>query len=308
MKHSERHCILLFSVVFCFSTLDSFSQCGIQSGNVMDPLSLKENIMTKRVVQYPFLREADVIWSKRIWRTIDLREKLNHPLFYPLDPLSDRMSLWDIIKCGTLYESSITIYELGPDLDDQFKYPVKPKTVNQEEFKERLSSFFGSKESIPVMDENDDFVYDDITGDQLFKNVVNEYTSSDIIRYEIKEDWFFDKQRSVMDVRIIGLSPVIYFTNSANGDIMGTKNLFWLYFPECRYLFQNALVYNPKNDALSMSFDDLFMKRRFTSFIHKESNVYDRFISQPYDGIDALLESERIKKEMFLIEHDLWSF
>ena len=95
---------------------------------------------------------------------------------------------------------------------------------------------------------------------------------------------------------------------SATGDIMGTKNLFWLYFPECRYLFQNAPVYNPKNDALPMSFDDLFLKRRFSSYIHKESNVFDRFISQPYDGIDALLESERIKKQMFIIEHDLWSF
>ena len=269
MKHLKRHCISLFSVVFCLNIPEYFSQCGNQflESDVQNGVYFKETIPTKRVVSYPYLREADVIWSKRIWRTIDLREKLNHSLFYPLEPISGRISLWDLIKCGVLNESSITIYELGVDLDDQFKYPVQLKTINNNEFNERLLTFFCSKETIPLMDENDEFVYDELTGDQLFKEEVNEYVSSDIIRYEIKEDWFFDKQRSVMDVRIIGLSPIIYFTNSETGDILGTKNLFWLYFPECRYLFQNASVYNPRNDALPMSFDDLFMKRRFSSFI-----------------------------------------
>ncbi|MCT4580207.1 MAG: gliding motility protein GldN [Flavobacteriales bacterium] len=288
-----------------------YSQCGGWSeNNVLDGAYLQEHVPTKRVVQYASLRAADVIWSKRIWRTIDLREKLNHPLFYPLVPISDRMSLWDVIKCGALIEGGLTIYATKSELDDQFKYPVKAQNGNAQdpEFQKELESFFGSTEEVPVMDENDEFVYDENTGDQLFKTVVNEYTAKDIIRYEIKEDWFFDKQRSVMDVRIVGISPVVYFTNSETGDVMGKKNLFWLYYPECRYLFQNAWVYNSNNDAMRMSFDDLFTKRRFASYIHKESNVYDRFVDQPYDGIDALLEAERLKKQIFQIEHDLWNF
>lgn len=277
--------------------------------NVLDGLYVQEHIPTKRVVQYASLREADVLWSKRVWRTIDLREKMNHPLFFPLEPLSDRRSLWDVIRYGVLEEGAITIYDPTAAFDDQFKYPVKPKNGNAQdpEFQTLLNGFFGSSEEVPVMDENDEFVYDDETGDQLFKTVVNEFTPSEIIRYELKEDWFFDKQRSVMDVRIIGIAPIVYGKNPETGDIMGTKTLFWLYFPECRYTFQNFFVYNGKNDAMRMSFDDLFWKRRFSSYIHKESNVFDRDISQPYDGIDALLESERIKKEMFLIEHDVWN-
>lgn len=277
--------------------------------NVLDGVYVQEHIPTKRVIQYASLREADVLWSKRIWRTIDLREKLNHPLFYPLEPLSDRRSLWDVIRYGVLEEGAITIYDLKSDFDDQFKYPVKPANGNTQdpEFQETLRSFFGEKEEVAVMDENDEFVYDEETGDQLFKTVVNDYVSRDIVRYEIKEDWFFDKQRSVMDVRIIGISPVVYKKNPATGDVMATANLFWLYFPECRYTFQNFFVYNGDNDAMRMSFDDLFWKRRFASYIHKESNVFDRTINQPYDGVDALLESERIKKEMFLIEHDVWN-
>ena len=101
----------------------------------------------------------------------------------------------------------------------------------------------------------------------MIVDAVNEFTARDIIRYEIKEDCFFDKQRSVMDRRIIGISPVIYYTDPETGDIMGLKNLFWLYFPECRYIFQNHKVYNSHNDAMSMSFDDLFWKREFSSLL-----------------------------------------
>jgi hypothetical protein len=81
-----------------------------------------------------------------------------------------------------------------------------------------------------------------------------------------------------------------------------------LYFPECRYVFQNFFVYNPENDAQRMSFDDLFWKRDFSSFVQKESNVFDRKISPNWDGLDALLESERVRNEIFTFEHDLWHF
>ncbi|MFB0998198.1 MAG: gliding motility protein GldN, partial [Flavobacteriales bacterium] len=110
-----------------------------------------------------------------------------------------------------------------------------------------------------------------------------------------------------MDVRIIGICPVIKQFDE-NGDLKeGVKPLFWLYFPECRYVFQNYFVYNRQNDAQRMSFDDLFWKRMFASFIHKESNVYDRDVKiYEQNGIKALLQSEKIKNEMLLIEHDLW--
>ena len=141
----------------------------------------------------------------------------------------------------------------------------------------------------------------DIEGNEVFDTVNIDVTARDVIRYEIKEDWFFDKQRSLMDVRIIGLSPVIYYTNKETGDVEGTKNLFWLYFPECRYTFQNFYVYNPKNDAQKMSFDDLFWKREFSSYISKERNVFDRTIDPNWTGVEALLESEKIKEKMFII-------
>ena len=299
---------LIFFIGLSTTVLAQLPSTGVSSSGVLDGVYVQEHIPTKRVIQYPHLREADVMWSKRVWRTIDLREKINHPLYYPEEPLADRMSLFDVIRYGVFEEGSLTIYDLTADFDDKFRFPVKPSNgnINDPAFVKRLNEFFGTVSQVARLDPaTDEFVYDD-NGDQIYDSVAEPYTSRDIIRYEIKEDWFFDKQRSVMDVRIIGISPVVYFRNEETGDIMGPKNLFWLYFPECRYVFQNFFVYNTSNDAMRMSFDDLFWKRQFSSYIHKETNVFDRPVNPSWDGLDALLESERIKQEMFKIEHDVW--
>jgi len=115
------------------------------------------------------------------------------------------------------------------------------------------------------------------------------------------------KDRSERYVRIIGIAPRLEEFDD-EGLSKGFKDLFWLYYPECRYVFANSEAYNPLNDAQRRTYEDLFQKRFFSSFIVKESNVYDRPISSYARGLDALAESERIKEELFLLEHDLWHY
>ena len=237
-----------------------------------------------------------------------MKEKKNHKLYYPLEPQNDRISLYDVMKYGAIDEGSITVYDPGIDLDDKFRYPVRPTNGNSNDpdFKKRLEGMFGyveTKDSVA----DDEVVLDD-NGDKIVVEFIEPYTSADIVRYVLKEDWFFDKQRSMLDVRIIGISPAVLAVNPETKEVVGLKQLFWLYFPECRYVFQNFFVYNPENDAQRMSFDDLFWKRDFSSFVQKESNVFDRKISPNWDGLDALLESERVRNEIFTFEHDLWHF
>jgi len=138
------------------------------------------------------------------------------------------------------------------------------------------------------------------------KTIEEEVNSQEIKFYEMKEDWFFERERSVMDVRIIGLKPVREYENEAGEPAL--EDLFWIYFPEARYVFANNEVYNRKNDAERRTYEDVFWKRQFESTIIKESNVYDRQINEYKTGIDALLEAERIKDEIFRFEHDMWSF
>ena len=127
------------------------------------------------------------------------------------------------------------------------------------------------------------------------------HTTKDIVQYKIKEDWFFDKQRSVLDVRIIGIAPVVYFINPEKQEIESLKTLFWLYFPECRYVFQNFFVYNPDNDAQRMSFDDLFRKREFSSYIYKESNVFDRLFLQNTKDLKLFLNRRKYATKFFYL-------
>jgi gliding motility associated protien GldN len=299
---TETTTLLLLSIS-AFAQLPS-TGTSLESG-VLDGVYVQEHIPTKRVIQYTHLREADVMWSKRVWRSIDLREKQNHPLYYPLKPISDRMCLFDVIKYGVLEEGSLTIYEDGGIGDDQFRIPVKRNTGESDSvFKERLKGYFGVTKLEQQFDPLTGQELYDANGDPVYLPETSPYEAFELIRYEIKEDWFFDKQRSVLDVRIIGISPIV--AAEINGQ-RAESGLFWLYFPECRYVFQNFFVYNPNNDAQRMSFDDLFWKRDFNSYIRKESNIFDRTVSPNWRGVDALLESEKIKGEMFRLEHNIWN-
>ena len=300
----------------------------VQSQGVINGAYIKEHIPTKQMIKYTYLREADVMWEKRVWRRIDLREKMNFTLYYPTEPISDdRMSLWSSLIDNiynnpdliTVYEPNSTnraIAQMTED-GDQFKYPVL--NTDLDKYKEYLDGLLKvcDKPYLQVKpDPNDRSTwYDslDATGLQVVNPDKSTWscdsiTPDEIVAWDLKEDWFFDKQRSVMDVRIIGISPVVYYYSVSTKQVEGTKNLFWLYFPQIRPIIQNYFVYNRKNDAQRMSFDDLFWKRTFSSYITKESSISDRQINDYTSGVDALLESEKIKKEMMELEHDVWEF
>src|SRR5690606_9821990 len=123
----------------------------------------------------------------------------------------------------------------------------------------------------------------------------------DIKMYRIKEDWIFDKQRSTMDIRIIGIAPMRE-VRGEDGEVRGYAPVFWLYYPECRYLFANWDAFNRENDAERVPYESLFMKRQFTSYITKWSNVYDRSIIDHREGLNALLAGEEIKQALFEFE------
>jgi len=280
--------ILLLSIAF-FLALGSEAQ----ESTVLDGVYVKENTPSRKVITYIHLREADVMWSKRIWRRIDLRKKMNQVLYFPVgfEAKQGRKNLFAIIKEALLEEGTLTGYDPGSPAapDDMFR---KPLTTDE------IRDILLRKKEVNEYDEDGEIVGS--------KTIEEEVNSQEIKFYEMKEDWFFERERSVMDVRIIGLKPVREYENEAGEPAL--EDLFWIYFPEARYVFANNEVYNRKNDAERRTYEDVFWKRQFESTIIKESNVYDRQINEYKTGIDALLEAERIKDEIFRFEHDMWSF
>lgn len=294
MKTSISFLIGLALIFHCSSTKAQPDNCE-NTSNVIGGIAFKQHTATRKPITYPnggLVREANVMWSKRIWRRIDLREKINHPLYYPVIPRNDRKSLFDVIVCAILHERIITAYDPGPlGDDDEFTLPM---TLTQ------VDDLLYSVDSVATTDIE--------TDETIMVPVENNITSENVKQYELKEEWFFDKERSVMDVRIIGICPMVEVKDELTGEFKGFSPLFWIYFPEARYAFANAEVFNTHNISQQISYDDLFWKRKFGSYIVKESNVYDRYIIEYKTGLDALLESERIKNELFIFEHDLWNY
>ncbi len=294
MRDFFNYTMLLVSIVLF--NIDTIAQVNINN-NVLDGAYVRETNRTKRVIPYPHLREADVMYFKRVWQEIDLRQKINHPYYFPVEPIKDRKNLFDVIKQGLLTDGSLIAYSTGiMGDDDEFSEALSRDSV------ERLLMNIETK---PIVDLDDDSpTYGEVIGTETIEVPIESY---DIVRYQIKEDWIWDRQRSERYIRIIGIAP-IYQKKDDEGEIQGLSPLFWLYYPECRYVFAHSDVFNLFNDAQRRTYEDLFQKRYFSSYIIKESNVHDRLIKDYARGMDALIESERIKEELFLLEHDLWHY
>lgn len=270
----------------------SVSQGQAVSQTVLDGVYVKEHYPYRNVIAPAFLREADVMWSKKIWRVIDLKEKMNLAFAYPASKsMKDRKSLIDVLF-DAVEEGSLTAYQT---LDDEFTMPIT---------KEELEKVGGAgiDSTTYTLPDPPYLVMDTV--------IVREFSRDKVVGYRVKEEWFFDKQRSVIDVRIIGLAPVIYEVDEKGNQREGAKKvpIFWIYFPEARRILANAECFNPHNDAERRTYDDIFQKRMFSSYIMKESNVYDRRVEDYRQGMDALVESERIKTDITNFEHDLWEY
>ncbi|MBS4012562.1 MAG: gliding motility protein GldN [Bacteroidetes bacterium] len=243
--------------------------------NFYDKIWIEE----KTPVELPYVREVEVQWARTIWQVIDMREKINQPLYYPVTPIQNRRSLMQVIYDG-IREGAIIAYE-----DDEFTTPLTP-----EEIQEKLQRV--------------DIFENPETGE--LEEIIISFRSEEVTKFRIKEVWFVDSKRSMLDVRVLGISPIRQRDISGLGLV--DEPLFWVYYPHCRNIFVNAEVFNRHNDAQRISFDDLFLRRMYNSYIYKESNVYDRTIAQYYQGLDALLEAERIKNDIRNWEIDLWEY
>ncbi len=253
----------------------------------------------RNYVSYPSIREADVLWSKQIWREIEVGEKINLPLYYPFsidNTIDDRQNLFDVIQQA--YRANlIQPFEGLTDFNDgEFK---EAKTINYID-----SNYFAA-----VCEQAEKDEQGEVTG--VIKKTLSKYAADNVIRYRLKEYWYFDKQRSQLMVKIIGLMPILMVPKDCN-DPDGEKKIVgsaWFYFPEMRAVLANKEVYNRKNETVRLTFDDVFIKRQFSSHIIKEDNVYNRTLSQAgYVGFDQLVEADKIKEKIFNYEHDLWDF
>lgn len=248
-------------------------------GKPLDDIVERVLVFEKQTLDYEKLREADVFWQRRIWRLIDVREKMNLPFSYPERPFVD-----------VLLEATENL-ELTAYADEKFEIPMS---------KEDIDSKVNKKETVSTIDPE--------SGEEIIKEVVQELNPEDIKQFRVKEVWFFEEESSTFQKRILGIAPIRDAFNDS-GDYMGQEVLFWVYYPEARKVLAREKAYNMfNNDSTPMTWEDIFEMRFFASYIYKESNVYDRRLEEFLSGLDLLMESGKIKDKLFSYEHDLWAY
>ena len=246
----------------------------------LDDIVEKRIIDERMVLPYQPIREADVFWEKRVWRVIDIREKMNLPFAYP------EMPFFSILMDAAV-NGDITVYSTE---DDKFSASLPADEV----------ATMGATADTVI-------TFDPETYEEQIQVVRNELNPEDVNRFRIKEVWFFDEQTSTLQARILGIAPMIDVKDE-NGNFRYEKPMFWAYYPECREILARHKVFNQGNDAAPMTWEDTFEMRFFSSYIMKASNVHDYRLQDTYSGVDQLLEADKIKQEIFNWEHDLWSY
>lgn len=285
----------LLSLLLCFTlvfgnSLISFAQTPennnvTESGNPnkkspRDDVYDRYMTSERRILNYENLHEKDILWEKRVWRLIDVREKRNHHFSFQKNTFIE--VLLKAAKSG-----NITAYNMA---DDEFKTPFTPEeTQNMGNSVDTIISFNPEDYS------------------EVVNVVVNELNPNDVKQFRLKEVYFFDEERSDLDVRILGIAPIVE-RYDRDGNFLNSGPMFWAYYPELRPILAKTSSFNEGNDVDHMSWEDIFEERIFASYIYKESNVHDRKISEYKAGIDILYESDKIKDNIFHFEHDVWDY
>lgn len=257
-------------------------------------------------IAYPPVRQADVAYYWTIWRIIDLREKVNHPLYFPTETRGTWRSLgqtiFDAIDMSNPEKSEgvLPVYS-----DEMCTFPYS---------RDELQTLVSQVMTIPEIDED---------GEEIgTKELILQFEPKEIINYRLKEVWYFDKQYSTFRVQILEIEPIIEYDRPTSNSYdeeedqeavaanKTQKRIGYIYYNELRPFLAKQEVFNVKNNASRLSFDDLITwKRDFSSLIYKESNVYDRDIEEYIaNSRDQRIESERITDKMRNFEHDLWEF
>jgi gliding motility associated protien GldN len=246
---------------------------------------------------YEHIREDDAVYRQRVWREVDVHEKMNLPFVYKASEDNGNQRFISILL-NLIHSGDVTAFDAA--IDDRFTTPMT--------FRQIAESMVGKPHTIQIPDMTQD--PDGSKGLTKDTTIQEDFNPDQVERYEIKEEWVFDKESSRMYVRILGIAPEKTILN-ADGSFRAVLPIFWVYYPDLRTFLAKYEAYNGKNYGARMSWEELFESRMFSSRVVKSTidNPGDNFISAYIkDPILGLLEGDDIKEKIFNYEQDLWSY
>jgi gliding motility associated protien GldN len=299
---------LLLVVFSVLGTYGSFAQSNLLNAKTPAEIGKKTAAQLEsdndKPLPYGYVHDRDVLMGKTMWEIIDLDERINFPLYYPVDTAfvgKERRSLFQVLLNGIKDGKITEVYG-----DDYF---------NAKKSLADIESVFKFKDTTQAgIDEFNNY-YDDYKSGRkvLSAEFINEtvLSAADVSGYKIKGFWYFDKRQSELKYRLLAICPIATEARVKAKGNTDAIELFWVYFPAIRDVLHEAKSFNDKNSAMPISFDHLLNSRRFNGVIYKEENVYGDRTIQDYMKENAqmqLLESERVKEKIRNFEQDMWNY
>jgi len=254
--------------------------------------AVERNLVKDRVpLAYQNIREDDAVYRQRVWEDIDTRQKMNLP-FRNKAQEDNGDQRFIAILINAIRDSSVTAFD---PIDDRFTTPMPIDKI--------ADAMVGKSDTIALLDP--------LTGLKRKDTVIaNDFNPDAIVKFEIKEEWVFDKQSSRMFCRILGIAPLKVITRD-DGTVLGETPLFWIYYPDLRPVLAKYEAYNGHNFGSRMTWEELFESRMFEGYIVKSTidNPFDRGIRDYIkDPTMRLLEADKTKDKIFNYEQDLWQY
>lgn len=289
----------LLTVLGVMMTVVGFAQANILNAKTPEEIGVKTEDQKKLdndgPLPYGYVDDRDILWSKMVWEVVDLDERANFPLYYPIDTNnigSNRRSLFDVLMKNVKDGKIENIYD---------------------------DSYFTAKRSLKdiaaamTLIDTTDLGYEQYNAEGFVDPqyiIRRDITAADISEYHIKGLWYFDKRQGELKYRLLGIAPVSPDVNFIDTDEPDLVELFWVWYPDARDVLHEAKAFNNRNSSMPSSFDHLLNSRRFSGLIYREENVYgDRQVKEYVsdNALMQLLESERIKEKIRNFEQDMWA-
>lgn len=290
--------LLTLTTVFTVSSM--FAQANILNAKSPEEIGVRTEaqkaVDNDKPLEYGYVDDRDILFSKMVWEKIVLDERANFPLYYPIDTNnigSDRRSLYDVLMKNIKNGKIKNIYD-----DSYFTTKRTLKDIES---------------ALTMVDTTELGIEQINAGEELSAEYINkrDITAADIKEYHIKGLWYFDKRQAEMKYRLLGIAPVAPDVNFIDDSEPDLVPLFWVFFPDAREVLHEAKSFNNENSSMPFSFDHVLNARRFQGYIFREENVQgDRAISEyvSQNALMQLLESERIKDKIRDFELDMWTY
>lgn len=290
----------LLTTVTVLSASLMFAQANILNAKSPEEIGVRTEgqkaVDNDKPLEYGYVDDRDILFSKMVWERISLDERANFPLYYPIDTNnigSHRRSLYDVLMKAVKTGKIENIYD-----DSYFTT------------KRTLKDIEGALVKVDTTELGIEQIN---AGETVSPEYVNrrEISAADIVEYRTRGLWYFDKRQAEMKYRLIGIAPVAPDVNFIDDEEPDLVPLFWVFFPDAREVLHEAKAFNNENSSMPFSFDHILNARRFHGYIYKEDNVQnDRAVNEyvSENALMQLLESERIKDKIRDFELDMWTY